>query len=347
MHFNAPLLTIVVPTFNRVANLDLLLRTLAAEVGPLKDRVLVLVADNASTDNTQEIVRAIQADWPELTSVARPQNLGADGNFCDCVERVSTRYFWIIGDDDLPKRGVIAKLVELLADSLPALVYMQSDWVKSIESADQGRPVDELHIDLLDGATFAHRVHIWLTFISGVIIDRQMLLEALRGQTIRRFSGSSLVQLGWIFPLLATGGRFALVNNPCVLATKDNSGGYPVLTVFGIRFARIAHEVFGRGSSLARALIDGNIRYYLPTPVWQSRRGAKAGFEKEDPWLPMLNELRESPWFWILIYPISRFPRIVAAPLYQFWRVLNRLRTEFQKRRTGTSIQPPTTSSPR
>src|ERR1700761_1591163 len=105
------LLTIVVPTYNRRDNLALLLRALQPELAPLRESVAVLVSDNASTDGTQALTQEMQAQWPELVVQRHPANLGPDGNFASCVARVDTRYFWIIGDDDLPKRGVVAKLV--------------------------------------------------------------------------------------------------------------------------------------------------------------------------------------------------------------------------------------------
>src|SRR5690349_9740053 len=112
----APLLTLIVPTYNRADSLELLLRTLADECRGLAGAVSVLVSDNASTDRTPEVTRAAQAAWPELLVQRHPANCGPEENFCTGVERVESRYFWIIGDDDCPKRGVLAKIVSLLQE---------------------------------------------------------------------------------------------------------------------------------------------------------------------------------------------------------------------------------------
>jgi glycosyltransferase involved in cell wall biosynthesis len=136
-----PLLTIIVPTYNRAENVGLLLRALRAECVTLDGLVTVLVTDNASTDHTSDVIRELQETWPELLAQRHATNCGPEENFCSGIDHAETKYFWIIGDDDCPKCGVVAKSVALLRELSPALVYMQSEWVRPIVAADQGEPV--------------------------------------------------------------------------------------------------------------------------------------------------------------------------------------------------------------
>ncbi len=327
------LLTILVPTYNRSDNLSLLLKTLRVELAGLDSEVIVLVSDNASSDRTPEVISEVKFEWPALLVQRHPQNLGAEANFCSCVERVKTRYFWIIGDDDLPKPGVIGQLVALLHDAAPALVYMESEWVKPITGSNQGEPVLAMRAQTMDAIAFARRVHVWFTFISGVVIDRSMLMRELDGHTIRRFIGTSLVQLGWILPLLNSGGRFVFVADRCVLATKDNTGGYPLLTVFGVHFARVVNDVFGRKTELARTLKAGNTLHYLPGLLWGARTSPTGRHNDESPWPAMRQELGYQPLFWLLLIPLGRFPAGLAQTFYQAWRVFHRLSRETRQLR--------------
>lgn len=328
-----PLLTLIVPTYKRADSLELLLTALRAELASTSDEVAVIVTDNASPDRTPEVTAAAQAAWPSLVVQRHARNLGPDDNFCSAVDRVASRYFWIISDDDMPKRGVIAQILALLKKTSPALVYMDSEWINPVTGPDQGTPVGALRFDVLDGLAFARQVHVWVTFISGMVVDHELLLRQLGKQTIRRFHGSSLVQLGWVLPLLQADARFVHVYDRCVLATKDNSGGYPLLTVFGARFARIVNDTLGRDSPLARTLVRGNILRYLPGRIWVERISPSAGYEKEDPWPAMRDELRTQPLFWLLLLPLVRFPRWLAQPFYQAWRVFHRLDRERQAAR--------------
>ena len=58
MSNNTPLLTIAIPTYNRAGDLGTALGHIAGQLGPLADRVEVLVSDNCSTDATAEVVAA-------------------------------------------------------------------------------------------------------------------------------------------------------------------------------------------------------------------------------------------------------------------------------------------------
>ena len=320
-----PLLTLIVPTYKRADHLESLLRALHDELSSLGDEVAVIVTDNASPDRTPEVTAAAQAAWPSLIVQRQVRNLGPDDNFCSAVDRVTSRYFWFISDDDMPKRGVIARVLALLRSTAPALIYMESEWTNPVTGPDQGARVDALHFDTLDALAFARQVHIWVTFISGMVVDRELLLRHLGPHTIRRFHGTSLVQLGWVLPLLQADARFVHVHDRCMLATKDNSGGYPLLTTFGVRFARIVAEVLGARSPLTRALVSGNIAHYLPGMVWGVRQAPSPAHTPEDPWPGMRAELRRYPLFWLMLLPMGRCPVWLAQPFYQAWRVADRL----------------------
>lgn len=319
------LLTIAIPTYNRVAALELLLLSLQTELEGLEDIVQVMVSDNASTDATPQLLQEMRTRWPALLTRSNPQNIGPEANFCECLDRIDSSYFWILGDDDLPKTGVVRRLTALLASESPDLLYMQSEWVNPITGPSQGAPVAELHCQLLSRIDFARRVHVWCTFISGMVVNRERLAAALGGDSIRHYVGTSLVQLGWVFPLLRCGTKFAFVSDPCVLATKDNSGGYALLTVFGTNFSRIVRETFFEQPRIANLLIARNMSRYLPGIIWGSRAKRGPRFVVENPWPELRKTLGTKPLFWLLLIPLGRFPRIAALPFYQSWRVVNRL----------------------
>ena len=97
---SAPLLTIIVPTYNRSAKLAILLTTLREESASVANEVVVQVSDNFSSDDTQNVITQAVEDWPCMSSYRHSTNIGAERNFCHAVDLVKTRWFWIIGDDD-------------------------------------------------------------------------------------------------------------------------------------------------------------------------------------------------------------------------------------------------------
>lgn len=331
MNIARPLLTIVVPTYNRAASLEVLLNALGSEFAGLKGQVAVIIGDNASTDHTPEVTQRFLSSWDDTRVVRHDTNIGPEENFCRCVELVTSEYFWIVGDDDCPKRGVISQVLRLLLDRRPALVYMRSEWLKPVTGPDQGEPVGDLKVSWMNADAFAKEVHVWVTFISGMVIHKERLDSALKGESITRFTATHLVQLGWVLPLLKTDGPFAFVHDTCVLATKDNSGGYGLLTVFGVNFAHIVSESFGQSSPLARRIIHASIVNYLPGLVWTSRSTTGRSHSAENPWPAMQSHIGRHLLFWLLLVPLGRFPRWLAHPFYQSWRVYHRLHREWHQ----------------
>lgn len=86
---DTPEVTICIPTYNRSGYLR---ETIAYACGQQTDRVIqILVVDNASTDDTSQVVAAITDD--RLRYVRNPENLGMVGNFNRCLDLVLWRIY--------------------------------------------------------------------------------------------------------------------------------------------------------------------------------------------------------------------------------------------------------------
>lgn len=95
------LLTVVIPTYNRAKDLKECLSYVIPQVMAHKDKVHIYISDNASTDNTKEIVKGIMADYPDIiTYFCQKVNLTASPNFDDAVHRVNSEYVYMLSDDD-------------------------------------------------------------------------------------------------------------------------------------------------------------------------------------------------------------------------------------------------------
>ena len=92
------MITVYIPTFNRAAKLREALTSLRLQT-IRKDRFRVVVADNASTDATTQVL----AEFSDLTivHVRRERNLGLVANWCGAREFLDCEYFQFLSDDDL------------------------------------------------------------------------------------------------------------------------------------------------------------------------------------------------------------------------------------------------------
>lgn len=325
-------LSILIPTYNRSPYLQQLLETLEHELRGREDEVGILVSDNGSTDTTQEITQAFLARLANLRVIRHPQNLGMDENFCGCVEADNSEYFWLMGDDDLPRAGAIAYMLNLIDREAPDLVYVESDWRTELkDNQPDGRlpPVVPLQLDPM---TFARRVNIWTTFISGTIVKRSTFVNDASSDELRRYNKTNLTQLAWVLGTLQRGKKLIYIPEPCVLATSGNTGNYAVLKVFGEYFPSIVNQQFGKGSKMSRAMILRTVLGYLPGLVWKVRAGQVGKFTSEQSSAAIVEKERAGALGFFVVSTISSRhamlafgTRLVCAALTRMLRFHDRV----------------------
>ena len=90
-----PLVSICIPIYNRAAMVgDAIRSALNQTYSPIE----VLVVDNASVDNIEEVVASFHD--PRLKFVKNEKNLGLFGNFNRCIELAQGKYIHILHSDD-------------------------------------------------------------------------------------------------------------------------------------------------------------------------------------------------------------------------------------------------------
>lgn len=152
-----PKVTVAVPTYNRSGLLKVSLESVLAQ-DYADFRVLVL--DNASTDDSEAVVRSL-ADT-RLTYVRNETNIGLFRNWNRAIEINESPYLTILQDDDAMLPGFIRESVRAL-DEHPSAAFS----VTQISSVDiDGAPVDlnaEYVSDptpegLVNGLEYLHRI---------------------------------------------------------------------------------------------------------------------------------------------------------------------------------------------
>ncbi|MBK1986694.1 glycosyltransferase family 2 protein [Sphaerospermopsis aphanizomenoides BCCUSP55] len=108
------LLTIAIPTYNRANLLDRQLEWLSKAIKGYESDCEILVSDNCSTDNTQEIIKKWQENLNNVTfkSNRNIENLGVMRNIIYCLSSATTKYVWTIGDDDPIQERAISYVID-------------------------------------------------------------------------------------------------------------------------------------------------------------------------------------------------------------------------------------------
>jgi glycosyltransferase involved in cell wall biosynthesis len=97
------LLTIAIPTYNRAELLNKQLAWLAKSIKGYESECEIIISDNCSEDNTQEIAKKWQLSLPATTFHINKnsENVGVMRNITYCIQAATGKYVWTISDDNI------------------------------------------------------------------------------------------------------------------------------------------------------------------------------------------------------------------------------------------------------
>ncbi len=140
-----PLVSICIPTYNRA---NVIRRAIDSALSQTYKNIEVIVVDNASTDNTEEIV-ASYTD-PRLSYVRNSENLGMFGNLNRCIELYNGDYLHILHSDDFIDLDFTEKCVNFfkehpdvwLTSTSSRVVSTNNEILKTIHYFDYDKQFD-------------------------------------------------------------------------------------------------------------------------------------------------------------------------------------------------------------
>jgi len=117
-----PILSICIPTYNRLPYLKELMASLLPQVKAAGADVELLVSNNVSTDGTDAFCRGLEC--PSLRYWENETNIGGDRNFLKCIREACGEYVWLVGDDDLVFPEAVTKILSILKVENPGLLVL-------------------------------------------------------------------------------------------------------------------------------------------------------------------------------------------------------------------------------
>lgn len=112
------LLSICIPTYNRALKLEKNLENLInilEKIGSWKNLIEIVVSDNHSTDNTENICKKHENN---IKYYKQDENKGYDGNVLFLYKAASTKYVFFLSDDDEIFENGLRKLITVLTGKI-------------------------------------------------------------------------------------------------------------------------------------------------------------------------------------------------------------------------------------
>jgi glycosyltransferase involved in cell wall biosynthesis len=121
------LISVCLPTRNGAARLESVVRSVQRQEHANFE---LIISDNASTDGTEDVCRALAASDDRIVYVRQPENVGLLNNFVSAMRRASGTYFRWVGDDDWLAPTCLARCVqEFTSDPRLILVTMGIEYL--------------------------------------------------------------------------------------------------------------------------------------------------------------------------------------------------------------------------
>lgn len=319
MDSDRALLTIAIPTYNRCVYLKQSLTVLAPQL-TRESRVDLIVSDNASTDNTQEVVRDFQSCGLHIRYLRNATNLGAEYNVLQCYQEARSKYVWIMGDDDvLEPFGLDVVLAHLRKAEYDLIAVKTRAFTGQYKP--QQRPSRERYTIFTRAEDLTCHVHVFFTFISGIIVNKDRIAE-LPHRSFEELIGTGLVQLGWTYTALEHHRRSLAIQTPLVAALTNNTGGYSLFRVFGANFGRITQQWL-TSDKVRRPIIRGTLLSFFPYYLLLQKEGDRE-FIMEDPHRLLQPVFGNYTHYWLFNFPIIELPGFLGTAWFWLVKVINR-----------------------
>jgi glycosyltransferase involved in cell wall biosynthesis len=202
-----PLITIAIPTFNRAAWLkDCILSVLSQTY----QNIEVIVSDNASIDETQEVLKSFSDR--RLRVVKQENNIGLLPNWNACLAEANGEYIVIVPDDDTIAPWLLERSVALVRTDpqIPIVIALADIYFAAVGRT--WRPQSNLATGIWNGIDILEEL-LKLPIIAGMstFMIRTEALRARGGFPVDFLHAADMAV--WV-PLLFTG-RAGFVNESC------------------------------------------------------------------------------------------------------------------------------------
>lgn len=321
------LLTIAIPTYNRSLKLELQLKSLLDQLLALKSKdVCILVQDNCSTDGTQEVCRSVISGYPhfDISYNRNTSNLGFDKNVDLCMENSTSKFTWILSDDDdLREDAVYTVLAALTKEESHVDFAFINYFVKSSQGSAAIK-CEGITSKTVSGEELFYSIELSHSFISSCVFN----VESWKSIDTSNYIGSLWIHLLTAREILVNGNALIIsepvitMNMPSVTesrSSKIDKSKMEFYTWAHIRISKFCKELesYGFSSSLAHYLSNKCRKYDIyqitnyklsvgENSFFDMKRIAKAYKEVNN------NRLI----FWLLIFPMIFAPRELYKMAY-------------------------------
>lgn len=301
-------LSIAIPTYNGARYIREALDSIIFQLDDIDEEIEIVISDNASTDQTPEIIRKYQKKYPFIKYFRNEEDLGADRNFDLAVRRSTGEYVWLFSDNDKIVFGGIKKVLNVINNykDLSVIATNYSIFDKKFCKYIKERVVDEYEDILFETPDdFWEKLDILSALISVNIVRRFLWINI----DTKDFYKSNWIHIGVIISILPNYNSF-FISTPLVQITAGSTnweiGGN------GLKYAMMLEDMFRimdklyYHKSTSDKILKSSFKRLYGTIINAKRNGLVLSFSLL--W-DIYSRYANCPSFWIIDLPLLLLPR--------------------------------------
>lgn len=323
------LLSICIPSYNRADCLPDLLHSIVKQYD---ERVEIVICDNGSSDDTEEVVAYWQKQYPRIVYERFSKNVGPDRCFIRSVEMGSGTFCWLMGDDDIIEPNGLKKVLEALNDSLTGITvnraaydrFLQKRWIEP----SQERTGDKLFQEA--EACFSS-LFVLFGFLSAQVVKRSLWMSIVEEEEVSLYF-NAYVLIYIIGRMIQKNPNWLYIHTPCVGWRSENDSfarqlgahGRFVLDIMG--YKAITKGLFLKHQKLHTKIMNRVCSLHFLGHVRKIKLSPKRDISIRKTFFLCCTHLSKIPSFWYKVLPVLLIPRKVLLslrPFYRFYKNFN------------------------
>jgi abequosyltransferase len=285
-------LSICIPTYNRAKFLPDLLDSIVKQIDDSNKNIIeVVISDNASKDNTKEVIDSYRSKIPNLVYFRWDENKGADRNFIKVVELASGDYCWLMGSDDVIEDGSINYVLNFLEKNknISGISLNRNAYDFELKFKIKERPVGGFYFKenfvLKDVNLIFKYFFYYFGYISGQVVNRRLwnqVLEENKGAIANYFNAYVHVYL--ISKMILKNPLWGYINEKLVNSRGGNDSFLSELGVLKrmyidiMGYEKISGDVLGRDNLLYKSLNEKILKILVRNHVLNIKFNSDLGY---------------------------------------------------------------------
>lgn len=228
------LISFCIPTYNRSITLIQTLKSISSSAK--NSLVEVVISDNCSTDDTQNVVKKNLKKYKNLRIIYKRQsrNVGLDQNILDSITFASGKYCWLLSDDDFLRSDAIEMISNILVSKKPTYLltnYSRFNFItKSIDCLKMVGIENDLEFNKKNYKEFFYKIAPNSYFVrlstntitmSADIFDRLKWLKSFKA--VRKYIGLNFIHIFVIAEIIRNYPKIYYQSQPVLIYTSHNA----------------------------------------------------------------------------------------------------------------------------